>query len=358
MKIVVIGGSGLIGSKLVAKLRERGHETLAASPDTGVNTLTGQGLAAAVEGASVVTDVSNSPSFEDAAVLNFFETSTRNLLAAESAAGVAHHAALSVVGTDRLPDSGYLRAKLAQEKLIEHSTIPYSIVHATQFFEFINGIADAATSGNTVRLAHVLIQPMAAEDVASAVADVTVGPPVNGITEIAGPQRFHLDELVQNTLRERHDPREVITNAGVGDPEVRALVYVDAFIPDQGDTIGKLASGSCLGADSFNPVPYPGGPPGDVDLYIKPSVVPGCFATGLPASQAAVIAATQRPLAASAFNEPSGPPAWKTIPSWAVIGTGDRVIPPATLTFMAQRAGPTSPTSTPGTCPSSPSRRS
>jgi pimeloyl-ACP methyl ester carboxylesterase len=131
----------------------------------------------------------------------------------------------------------------------------------------------------------------------------------------------------------------VITNAAVGDPEVRALVYVDAFIPDQGDTIGKLASGSCLGADSFNPVPYPGGPPGDVDLYIKPSVVPGCFATGLPASQAAVIVATQRPLAASGFNEPSGPPAWKTIPSWAVIGTGDRVIPPATLTFMAQRAG-------------------
>ena len=131
----------------------------------------------------------------------------------------------------------------------------------------------------------------------------------------------------------------VITNAAVGDPEIRALVYVDAFIPDQGDTIGKLADGSCLGSDSFNPVPYPGGPPGDVDLYIKPSVVPGCFATGLPASQAAVIAATQRPLAASAFTEPSGPPAWKTIPSWAVIGTGDRVIPPAELTFMAQRAG-------------------
>jgi len=212
MKIVVIGGSGLIGSKLVTMLRERGHETLAASPASGVNTLTGQGLAAALENASVVTDVSNSPSFEDAAVLEFFETSTRNLLAAESAAGVGHHVALSVVGTERLPDSGYFRAKIAQEKLIEDSPIPYSIVHATQFFEFINRIADTATNGNTVRLAHVLIQPMAAEDVASAVADVTVGPPVNGIIEVAGPQQFHLDELIRNTLRERHDPREVITD--------------------------------------------------------------------------------------------------------------------------------------------------
>ena len=212
MKIVVIGGSGLIGSKLVTKLRERGHETLAASPDSGVNTITGQGLATALEGASVVTDVSNSPSFEDAAVLEFFQTSTRNLLAAEAAAGVGHHVALSIVGAERLPDSGYLRAKAAQEKLIEDSPIPYSIVHATQFFEFIGPIADAATSGNTVRLAHVLIQPMAADDVASALADVTVGPPVNGIIEIAGPQQFHLDELVRNTLRERHDPREVITD--------------------------------------------------------------------------------------------------------------------------------------------------
>jgi uncharacterized protein YbjT (DUF2867 family) len=212
MKIVVIGGSGLIGSKLVAKLRERGHETLAASPDSGVNTLTGQGLAAALEGASVVADVSNAPSFEDAAVLEFFQTSTRNLLAAEATAGVGHHVALSVVGTERLSDSGYFRAKIAQEKLIRGSSIPYSIVHATQFFEFVNGIADMATSGNTVRLAHVLIQPMAAEDVASAVADVTVGPPVNGIIEVAGPQQFHLDELVQSTLRERRDPREVITD--------------------------------------------------------------------------------------------------------------------------------------------------
>jgi uncharacterized protein YbjT (DUF2867 family) len=212
MKIVVIGGSGLVGSKLVTKLRERGHETLAASPASGVNTLTGQGLAAALEGASVVTDVSNAPSFEDAAVLEFFETSTRNLLVAESAAGVGHHVALSVVGAERLPGSGYFRAKMAQEKLIEDSPIPYSIVHATQFFEFVGRIADAATSGNTVRLAHVLIQPMAADDVASALADVTVGPPVKGIIEIAGPRQFHLDDLVRNTLLERHDPREVITD--------------------------------------------------------------------------------------------------------------------------------------------------
>jgi len=212
MKIVVIGGSGLIGSKLVTKLRERGHEILAASPASGVNTLTGQGLAAAVEGASVVVDVSNSPSFEDVAVLEFFQTSTRNLLAAESAAGVGHHVALSVVGAGRLPGSGYMRAKVAQEKLIEDSPIGYSIVHATQFFEFIGRIADEATSGTTVRLAHVLIQPVAAEDVASALVDVAVGSPVNGIIEIAGPQQFHLDDLVRTTLRERHDPREVITD--------------------------------------------------------------------------------------------------------------------------------------------------
>jgi uncharacterized protein YbjT (DUF2867 family) len=212
MKIVVIGGTGLIGSKLVAKLRERGHEAVAAAPDTGVNTLTGEGLAAALEGASVVTDVSNAPSFEDAAVLDFFQTSTRNILAAESAAGVGHHVALSVVGTERLAESGYFRAKIAQEKLIADSSIPYSIVHATQFFEFVTQLADISTSGNTVRLAHVLIQPMAAQDVASAVADVTLGPPLDGIIEVAGPQQYHLDELIRNTLRDQHDPREVITD--------------------------------------------------------------------------------------------------------------------------------------------------
>ena len=212
MKIVVIGGTGLIGSKLVAKLRERGHEAVAAAPDTGVNTLTGEGLAAALEGASVVTDVSNAPSFEDAAVLDFFQTSTRNILAAESAAGVGHHVALSVVGTERLAESGYFRAKIAQEKLIADSPIPYSIVHATQFFEFVTQLADISTRGNTVRLAHVLIQPMAAQDVASAVADVTLGPPLDGIIEVAGPQQYHLDELIRNTLRDQHDPREVITD--------------------------------------------------------------------------------------------------------------------------------------------------
>jgi uncharacterized protein YbjT (DUF2867 family) len=212
MKIVVIGGTGLIGSKLVAQLRERGHEALAAAPDTGVNTLTGEGLADAMEGAAVVTDVSNAPSFEDAAVLKFFETSTTNILAAESAAGVRHHVALSVVGTERLAESGYFRAKIAQEKLIEDSSIPYSIVHATQFFEFVTQLADMATSGNTVRLAHVLIQPMAAQDVAGAVADVTLGPPLNGIIEVAGPRQYHLDDLIRSTLHERHDPREVITD--------------------------------------------------------------------------------------------------------------------------------------------------
>jgi uncharacterized protein YbjT (DUF2867 family) len=212
MKIVVIGGSGLIGSKLVRKLLEHGHQAVPASPDSGVNTLTGEGLAEALDSAAVVVDVSNSPSFEDAAVLNFFETSTGNLLDAEAAAGVGHHVALSVVGAERLSESGYFRAKIAQENLIKRSSIKYSIVHATQFFEFIERIADDATDGNTVRLAPVLIQPMAAEDVASAVGRISVGSPVNGIVEVAGPQQFRLDELIRRFLRERRDPREVITD--------------------------------------------------------------------------------------------------------------------------------------------------
>jgi uncharacterized protein YbjT (DUF2867 family) len=216
MKVVVIGGSGLIGSKLVIKLRELGHEAVAASPNSGVNTLTGEGLAEALQGASVVVDVSNSPSFDDAAVLEFFETSTRNLLAAEAVAGVGHHVALSVVGTDRLPESGYFRAKMAQEKLIENSSIPYSIVRATQFFEFITSIAQAGTEGDAVRLAPVLIQPMAAEDVAAAVGRVSVGSPVKGIVEVAGPEQFRLDELIRRALSARHDPRQVIT-----DPQAR-----------------------------------------------------------------------------------------------------------------------------------------
>jgi uncharacterized protein YbjT (DUF2867 family) len=213
MKIVIIGGTGLIGSKLVARLRELGHDTVAASPASGVNTLTGEGLADALHGAAAVVDVSNSPSFDDAAVLHFFETSTANLLAAEASAGVGHHVALSVVGTDRLAESGYFRAKIAQERLIEQSLIPYSIVHATQFFEFVEAIADAATDGNTVRLAPVLIQPMAADDVARALASVSVGPPVNGIVEVAGPEQFHLDDLVRRKLSVRGDPREVTPDA-------------------------------------------------------------------------------------------------------------------------------------------------
>ena len=212
MKIVVIGGSGLIGSKLVNKLREHGHEAVAASPNSGVNTLTGEGLAEALKGASVVVDVSNSPSWEDAAALKFFETSTRNLLTYEAAAGVGHHVALSVVGTERLPESGYFRAKIAQEKLIKGSSIPYSIVRATQFFEFVGRIADEATEGNTVRLPPALIQPMAADDVASAVAKIAVGTPVNGTVEIAGPEQFRLDELIRRDLAARNDPREVISD--------------------------------------------------------------------------------------------------------------------------------------------------
>jgi uncharacterized protein YbjT (DUF2867 family) len=212
MKIVVIGGTGLIGSKLVTKLSEHGHEAVPASPDSGVNTLTGEGLAEALSGADVVVDVSNSPSFDDAAVLTFFESSTKNLLDAEAAAGVGHHVALSVVGTERLSESGYFRGKIAQERLIKESSIPYSIVHATQFFEFVKSIADAATDGNTVRLAPVLVQPIAADDVASAVGRISVGSPVNGIVEVAGPQQFRLDELIRQGLRERGDQREVIAD--------------------------------------------------------------------------------------------------------------------------------------------------
>jgi uncharacterized protein YbjT (DUF2867 family) len=216
MKIVVIGGSGLIGSKLVKKLSEHGQEAIAASPNSGVNTLTGEGLAEVLEGASVVIDVSNSPSFEETAVMNFFTTSTRNLLAYEAAAGVAHHVVLSVVGTDRLPESGYFRAKMAQERLIKESSIPYSIVHATQFFEFVKSIADAATDGTTVRLAPVLIQPMAADDVATSVERIAVGRPVNGTIEVAGPQQFRLDELIRQSLGARNDPRKVLA-----DPQAR-----------------------------------------------------------------------------------------------------------------------------------------
>jgi uncharacterized protein YbjT (DUF2867 family) len=213
MKLVIIGGTGLIGSKLVTRLKEQGHEAVAASPDTGVNTLTGVGLAEALQDAAVVVDVSNSPSFEESAVMEFFSTSTRNLLKHAAAAGVRHYVALSVVGTERIPDSPYLRAKNAQETLIKGAGIPYSIVHATQFFEFIKRIADEATDGTTVRLPPVLIQPMAADDVAKAVGRIAVGPPVNGTVEVAGPQQFRFDELIRQGLGARNDPREVVVDA-------------------------------------------------------------------------------------------------------------------------------------------------
>jgi uncharacterized protein YbjT (DUF2867 family) len=229
MRIVVVGGTGLIGSKLVGKLRDRGHEAVPASPGSGVDTLTGEGVAEALEGAQVVVDVSNSPSFADDVVMNFFRTSTGNLLGAEEKAGVAHHVALSVVGTERLAASGYFRAKIAQEQLIKESGRPYSIVHATQFFEFVGSIAQAATDGNTVRLSNARIQPMAAEDVATAVCRVAVGAPLNGIIEVAGPEQFGLDDLIRTGLAFRGDPREVVT-----DPDARYFGVVlekDTLLP-------------------------------------------------------------------------------------------------------------------------------
>src|SRR5215471_8425197 len=238
MKIVVIGGSGLIGSKLVRKLREHGHDAIAASPNSGVNTLTGEGLAQVLKDASVVVDVSNSPSWEDSAVLKVFETSTRNLLSYEATAGVKHHVALSVVGTDRLSESGYFRAKIAQEKLIKESSVPYTIVQATQFFEFLKGLADISTDGNKVRLPHVLFQPMAADDVASAVGRVAVGPPVNGIVEIGGPEKLRLDEFIRQGLAARMDPREV-----VADPHARYYgieVKERTLIPEDDARLGKI----------------------------------------------------------------------------------------------------------------------
>lgn len=238
MKVVVIGGTGLIGSKLVAKLNEHGHTAVPASPDTGVNTLTGEGLAEAVEGADVVVDVSNSPSFADDAVLDFFRTSTTNLLAAEAAAGVGHHVALSVVGTQRLTASGYFRAKIAQEELIAASPIPYSIVHATQFYEFVKSIAQSATDGDTVRLAPVLIQPMAADDVAAAVGRAAVGAPLNGMVEVGGPEQFRLNELVAQGLAANNDPRTVV--ADVHAPYFGAELGERTLVPDEGAQLGSI----------------------------------------------------------------------------------------------------------------------
>lgn len=245
MKVVVIGGTGLIGSKLVANLRAHGHDAVGASPDTGVNTLTGEGLSNALQGAAVVVDVSNSPSFEEKAVMHFFTTSTRNLLDAEAAAGVTHHVALSIVGTDRVSDSAYLRAKAAQEKLIRESAIPYSIVRATQFFEFVKRIADEATDGSTVRLPPVLFQPMAADDVAKAVERVAVGTPMNGMVEIGGPEQFRFDELIRQGLRARNDSREV-----VADPHARyfgAELAERSLVPGPGARLGEIRFQEWLG---------------------------------------------------------------------------------------------------------------
>jgi len=238
MKIVVIGGTGLIGSKVVNMLRELGHDVVAAAPNSGVNTITGEGVEEALKSASVVVDVSNSPSLEGPAALTFFETSTRNLLAAEAKTGVRHHVALSVVGTERLTESGYFVAKIAQEKLIKASSIPYSIVHATQFFEFVKSIAAAATVGNQVRLAPVLIQPMASDDVARAVARVAAGAPLNRTIEVAGPEPFHLDELIRQGLKAQNDPREV-----VADPGARyfgAMLAERTLVPDPGAQLGSI----------------------------------------------------------------------------------------------------------------------
>ena len=209
MKIVVIGGTGLIGSKLVDKLRRAGHQPLAASPESGVDTYTGAGLEQALEGAQVVVDVSNAPVWDDAAVLDFFQTTSRNIFAVETAAGVRHHVALSVVGTDRLPESGYLRGKLAQEELVKAAAVPYTILRATQLFEFIGRIADSSMKGDTIHLPPVLVQPEAADDVAAALAEVALDEPVNGIIELAGPQQFRLDELARRVLSANHDPRQV-----------------------------------------------------------------------------------------------------------------------------------------------------
>ena len=246
MKIVVIGGTGLIGSKVVAKLTELGHEAIPASPRLGINTITGEGLAAALDGASVVVDVSNSPNFEYATALEFFQTSTRNLLAADAGASVGHHVALSVVGTKALSEggdpatttAGYFRAKLAQEAMIQASSIPYSIVHATQFFEFIKSIADDATEGGTLRLPSVLFQPMASDDVADAVSRVAVGAPVNGIVETGGPEQLRFDEVIRRVLAAGNDPRDVVTDPNAGYFGIG--VSERTLVPGDGASLGEI----------------------------------------------------------------------------------------------------------------------
>jgi uncharacterized protein YbjT (DUF2867 family) len=237
MKIVVIGGSGLIGSQVIAQLVELGHEAVSASPRSGVNTLTGEGLADVLAGAHTVVDVSNSPSFDDEPVMNFFTTSTRNLLAAERAAGGRHHVALSIVGADRAPDSGYMRAKVAQEKLIAEGQVPYSIVRATQFFEFVDPIADSATDGDTVRVPHGAFQPIAAKDVATAVSGATISDPTNGIINIAGPEKLGMDDFIRNSLAAHGDPRHVVTDPSA--PYFGQVIDEHTIVPldDEGATI-------------------------------------------------------------------------------------------------------------------------
>ncbi len=241
MRVVVIGGTGLIGSKVVQRLTEQGHEAVAASPNTGVDTITGDGLEEALADADVVVDVSNSPSFEDSAVMDFFRTSGRNLLGAENAAGVGHHVALSIVGADRLPDSGYMRAKVAQEELVTQAARPYTIVRSTQFFEFLKGIAESNADGDTIRLTHARLQPIAADDLVDAVVDVALAPPANATVEVAGPQALPLDEMARRVLATDGDSRTVTT-----DPTAR---YFGAELDDRSLT---PSNGARLGATRFD----------------------------------------------------------------------------------------------------------
>lgn len=250
MKIVIIGGTGLVGQKLVTKLKALGHEPVAASPSRGVNSVTGEGLAEALAGAQVVVDVTNSPSWDDQAVLEFFQTSTRNLLAAEKAAGVGHHVAVSIIGADGIPDSGYMRAKVAQEKVIQAGGVPYTILRATQFFEFLEGIAWANTSGDTVRQPTALMQPVAAEDVAETLADIAPSLPANGIVELAGPEAFPLDELVRRYLLAKQDKRQVITDDQAG--YFGAKLKTRDLVPKGKSRLGSIDLDEWLAASQTN----------------------------------------------------------------------------------------------------------
>ena len=259
MKIVVLGGTGLIGSKVVPILQQQHHDVLAASAGT-VDLLTGKGLNEALRGADVVIDLTNSPSFEDTAVMNFFQTSARNLFPAETAAGIRHHIALSIVGADHMTSIGYMRAKIAQENAIRSSSVPYTIVRATQFFEFIGSLADAATSGNTVRISNVLMQPIAAKDIAAAVAKIAVQPPKNGYINIAGPDRRTQEELVREFLKSRHDPREVVTDPSLG--YFGGQIPENALVPDHADLLGEMHFSDWLANSNqpFSPVETARGP--------------------------------------------------------------------------------------------------